>query len=43
MIRAVTLVWLFAGIRGDEIRRLRLAACVGSQTMDRRYAFSMFR
>jgi len=27
MIRAVTVVWLFAGIRGDEIRRLRLA-CV---------------
>jgi hypothetical protein len=27
MIRAVTLVWLFAGIRGDEIRRLRLG-CV---------------
>ena len=27
MIRAVTLVWLFAGIRGDEIRRLRVG-CV---------------
>lgn len=27
MIRAVTVVWLFAGIRGDEIRRLRLG-CV---------------
>jgi Phage integrase family len=24
MTRAVTLVWLFAGLRGDEIRRLRL-------------------
>lgn len=27
MIRAVTVVWLFAGIRGDEIRRLRVG-CV---------------
>jgi len=27
MIRAVALVWLFAGIRGDEIRRLRVG-CV---------------
>jgi integrase len=27
MTRAVTLVWLFAGLRGDEIRRLRLG-CV---------------
>src|SRR5260370_5967105 len=27
MIRALTLVWLFAGIRGDEIRRLRVG-CV---------------
>lgn len=27
MIRAVTLVWLFAGLRGDEIRRLRVG-CV---------------
>ena len=27
MIRAVTLVWLFAGIRADEIRRLRVG-CV---------------
>jgi hypothetical protein len=30
MIRAVTVVWLFAGIRGDEIRRLRLG-CVRGQ------------
>jgi hypothetical protein len=27
LIRALTLVWLFAGLRGDEIRRLRLG-CV---------------
>jgi len=27
MIRALTLVWLFAGLRGDEIRRLRVG-CV---------------
>ncbi len=27
MVRALTLVWLFAGIRGDEIRRLRVG-CV---------------
>jgi integrase len=34
MIRAVTLVWLFAGIRGDEIRRLRVG-CVRWQPDDK--------
>jgi hypothetical protein len=31
MIRAVTLVWLFAGIRADEIRRMRVG-CVRWQS-----------
>src|SRR6266581_3734127 len=30
MLRALTVVWLFAGLRGDEIRRLRVG-CVRRQ------------
>jgi hypothetical protein len=33
MVRAVTLTWLFAGLRSNEIARLRLAASAGSTTV----------
>ena len=32
LIRALTLTWLFSGLRSDEISRLRLAASAGSTT-----------
>jgi integrase len=35
MVRAVAIVWLFCGIRRDEIRRLRVG-CVRRQTRDAR-------
>lgn len=34
MMRALTLVWLFAGLRGDEIRRLRVGCVRWQQEND---------